>query len=214
MDWKNILPFVNTGLLVFVAIIVTYGTFFQRKQNILPNKQVQRPPVQVANIDMKKLTAGAHFRGASNPKVTIAVFNSFTCSFCRQSKGVTDEIIRKYPNDIQFVYRHYNRSETDATAGEAAECAGDQGKFWEMYDIIFEQGVKMDYLPYARVLGLQESKFNQCMTSSKYRKMTWSSTEEGRALGIRGTPAFVINGKMMAGYKPLPAFERILQDFF
>lgn len=216
MDWKNTLPFVNTGLLLFIAITVTYGTFISNNNQgrSVPKKPAARPPAQVTNIDMAKISQGAYSKGAQNPKATIVVFNSFTCGFCSRAWAVTNKLLEQYPNEVKLVYRHYNRNETDIAAAEAVECAGEQGKFWEMYDTIFSEGAKLDFVPYAGKIGIDQNRFAACMKASKYRQKTIASTDDARRLGITGTPAFVIDGTLSAGYQPYEAFERMVKKFF
>lgn len=100
-------------------------------------------------------------------------------------------------------------------AAEAAYCAGDQNKFWEYHDILFAnqtgEGVG-DYtqkrlIAFADTLGLNTADFKSCLTGGKYRDRVLQDEKDGNAAGIRATPSFVINGKVLEGAQPFSAFQ-------
>jgi protein-disulfide isomerase len=163
------------------------------------------------NVDMDDLIKGAQYQGAKDGKVVLAFFNSYTCGFCRRVRDTLNLMLKKYPDDLKLVYKHYNRNQLDSKAGQAAECAGEQGKFWEMFNKIFDQGIKKDLNEYAAGIGLNKKKFKKCLTSGKYLAKTQADTKQGQTFGIRGTPGFIINSKMFTGYKKPDAFGKIIE---
>jgi protein-disulfide isomerase len=100
-------------------------------------------------------------------------------------------------------------------AAEAARCAHDQGKFWEYHDVLFTQAPKAtpdDLGRYAAQVGLDRAAFDRCLTERAHRATVERDLDEGRRLGITGTPAFFINGRALIGAQPLEAFVRVVEE--
>ena len=102
-------------------------------------------------------------------------------------------------------------------AAEAAECAGEQGKYWEMHRALFaapsewdttEQAARAAFEHYANEIELDAQLFGGCMAEGRYRANIEGNWAEGRHLGVAGTPVFIINGKLLAGAHPLHVFKR------
>jgi protein-disulfide isomerase len=106
-------------------------------------------------------------------------------------------------------------------ASEAAECAGDQGKFWEFYDYLFShqngenQGAftKDNLKLFAADMKLDTKEFNTCLDSGKYTEMVQIMTQIGRQLGVQSTPTFAINGQGVVGAQPFEEFQKIIDGF-
>ena len=99
----------------------------------------------------------------------------------------------------------------------AAECAGEQGKFWEYHDRLFaNQGglafTQSKVEQYGRDLGLKAANFNRCLTSEKYRKKVEGETAVAASLGARGTPTFFVNGRLMVGAQPFDVFQSVIEE--
>lgn len=144
-------------------------------------------------------------------KVIITEYSSFSCGWCNRVRSTLNQIKEKYPESVEIVYKHYDRGGIDSKAGQAAECASDQGKFWEMHDILFDRGPWGNLNKYAGDIGLNTKKFNQCLVSEKYASKIKKDTSEGISLGIRGTPGFNINGKLVMGAQPFSVFDKIIK---
>jgi len=100
-------------------------------------------------------------------------------------------------------------------AAEAAQCAHEQGKFWEYHDKLFanQRALGMnDLKKYAVDLGLDVDKFNACLESHKYQADIAKDTAEGQKVGVTGTPAFLINGRFLSGAQPFVKFQAIIDD--
>ena len=101
-------------------------------------------------------------------------------------------------------------------AAEAAECAGEQGKFWEMHDLLFEgqdqwsgnTGAVTIFKGMAGELGLDQGEFDSCLDGNKYADKVAADSEEGLAQGIQSTPSFLINDMQLAGAQPFEAFQQ------
>ena len=100
-------------------------------------------------------------------------------------------------------------------AHEAAQCANDQGKFWEYHDKLFEnqRALQPDKLKqYAGDLGLDTAAFNTCFDSNKHTEAVKTDLREGQAAGVTGTPAFFINGRFLSGAQPYEKFAQIIDE--
>ncbi len=157
--------------------------------------------------------------GKDNAPVTVIEFSDFQCPFCSRFRDQTfDQIKTNYidTGKIKFVYRDFPLSSIHPMAengAEAAECANEQGKFWEMHDVLFAKqdewtttGVSA-LKGYAKDLGLDTDKFNSCLDSNKYKDEIAKDFQDGVTAGVQGTPSFFINGKQLSGAQPFTAFQ-------
>lgn len=168
-----------------------------------------------------RLAKGGHSRGTDQAPITLIEFSDFRCSFCRKFWQTTlPAIEKKYikTGKVQFIYRHMAVfGPQSVSSAQAAECAGEQGKFWQYHDTLFSNaGSPMAFSDgrlkdYAKELKLTSSEFNRCLDSGKYRNKVEGETGVASYLGIRGTPAFLINGQLLVGAQPFEAFESVLE---
>lgn len=164
------------------------------------------------------------FLGNPNASVTIVEFSDFQCPFCgRFFKTVESQIIEKYvkTGKVKFVYRDFAfLGEESEWAGIAAECANEQGKFWEYHDYLFnhQQGEndgafsKANLKRFAQAVGLDAGTFGACLDSDKYRDEVRKDSSDGRALGVSGTPTTFINGKAVVGALPFEEFAKAIEE--
>lgn len=153
--------------------------------------------------------------GPDNAPITIVEFSDFQCPYCQKSVATLKELRRLYGDKIRVVYRDYPSPShaQAASAAEAAQCAGDQGKFWEYHDALFDHhaaGAGWDYEALARDLGLQAGEFSACLNTGRYREEVQKDLQEGVALGIASTPTFFINGRPLVGARPVTDFSRLI----
>ncbi|MFA6322611.1 MAG: thioredoxin domain-containing protein [Candidatus Buchananbacteria bacterium] len=167
------------------------------------------PKIFLANADDPRT-------GQSQAKVVIVEFADFTCSACREAYPVIKQLIRDYGDKVLFVYRDFPAvadrplSLVEAVAGN---CAQEQGKFWEMHDLLFETVddlTEEQIKTYAIKLGLNSVQFGSCLTSEKYLPAIEKDLTEGYQAGVRATPTFFINGQKVAGALPFSVFEKII----
>lgn len=158
-------------------------------------------------------------KGKADAPLTIVEFSDFQCSFCRRFwRETLPRIEERYiqPGKVRFVYRHLAiLGPMSEQAAEAAECAHAQGKFWPYHDRLFERAGPFSFTlgrlkGYARELGLDGEGFDRCLDSGRYREKVRNETMVAQFLGATGTPAFLINGKLLIGAHPFETFERIL----
>lgn len=102
-----------------------------------------------------------------------------------------------------------------AKASEAAHCAGDQGKYWEYHDVLFEnqKALQPEQLKqYAATLRLNQPAFDQCLDSGKHAARVQAGLQEATTLGLSSTPSIFINGRLVTGAQPFEAFQAIIDE--
>ena len=151
-------------------------------------------------------TANAPSWGVDNAKVTIVEFGDFQCPYCGYFFATTyPQLEKNYKDKIKFVFRDYplNIHPQALPAALAAQCANDQGKFWDYHDILYnsQQDLSSDGLiRYAGLItGMNIKQFTDCFTSQKYLKQILDSIKAGEGYQTIGTPTFYINGEFYAG---------------
>ena len=153
--------------------------------------------------------------GDQNATITIIEFSGYDCPYCAKFALETlPKILRNF--SVKVVFKDFP-VHGEVKAHEAANCAREQGKYWEYHEILFKKQAEWrknesKFIEYAKELGLNLSEFEACLDSGKYREEVLEDKEEGIKLGVRGTPTFFINGKMIAGAKPYEEFEKILKE--
>jgi protein-disulfide isomerase len=160
-------------------------------------------------------------KGSGKAPVTLIEFSDFQCSFCRKFWQTTLPLIeKKYikTGKVIFVYRHLAiLGKHSIAAAQAAECAGEQGKFWPYHDKLFASAASPlaftdgKLKGYAKELGLKSQDFNQCLDSGKHLKKVEGETATAAFLGARGTPAFFLNGQLLVGAQPFQVFEAAIE---
>ncbi|MFH0836939.1 MAG: DsbA family protein [Candidatus Aenigmatarchaeota archaeon] len=155
--------------------------------------------------------------GSENAKVIIVEFSDYQCPYCGKVEPAVKQIIQTYGDKIKFVYRDFPLSfhENSEKAAEASECADEQGKFWQYHDKLFENQNSLNVnnlKEYAKELGLNETKFNECLDSGKYAEEVKKDLQDGTKYGVSGTPAFFINGRLLSGAQPFSAFKQIIDE--
>ncbi|HEX9189581.1 MAG TPA: thioredoxin domain-containing protein, partial [Vicinamibacteria bacterium] len=140
-------------------------------------------------------TGTAPLRGNPKAPVTIVEFSDFQCPYCVRARPTVARVREVYGDRVRFAFRHFplDFHAQAEKAGEAAACAGEQGKFWEMHDLLWANTAKLqvaDLKGHASALGLDPAKFDTCLDGSRYAGLVGSDTEAGQGYGVSGTPAF------------------------
>jgi protein-disulfide isomerase len=178
------------------------------------------PPVPT----VKPAARVEHVKGPATAKVTIIEYSDFQCPFCAQYATTTYlQLDEKYikTGKIKYVFRPLALSghRQAQKAAETAECAGDQGKYWEMHDMLFarqaqwsEKGGAVEiFKGYAKTLGLDEATFAQCLDGGKFVNIPNENGADATRAGIEGTPTFFINNTVIPGAFPLADFVRVIE---
>ncbi len=155
--------------------------------------------------------------GPEDAPITIIEFSDFNCPYCRKFHAETFQpLLDQYPGMIRFVYRDYPITSAESfVAAQAAECAEDQGAFWEFHDALFSGRYDLGreaYTKYAEELGLDVEELVACLDSERYAEEVQADARYAAGLGISGTPTFFINGRPMVGAQPLLRFIEIIDD--
>jgi len=172
------------------------------------------PPVLRVQVSVQ----GAPFKGPAKAPVTIVEFSDFHCPFCRQVLSTLARLESQYGDKIKLVFRDFpieSLHPEAAKAHEAARCANEQGKFWAYHDKLFASPPKSNpeiLKGLAKEVGLEMARFENCFDSGKYQAIVKKDIEEGNRLGVTGTPAFFINGRLISGAQPFDAFARVIDD--
>jgi protein-disulfide isomerase len=162
-------------------------------------------------------TGDAPSRGNPKAPVTIVEFSDFQCPYCVRARPVVTRVRQEYGDKVRWVFRHFplDFHAQAEKSGEAAACAGEQGKFWEMHDLLWENTSKLqvaDLKAHAATLGLDGATFGACLDSGRYASRIEADTEAGRGYGVSGTPAFFVNGRPLVGAQPFEAFAQVIDD--
>ena len=172
------------------------------------------PPIARVKVSVD----GAPFKGPANAPVTIVEFSDFECPFCKRAHPTLTQLFEKYAGKVKLVYRDFPLESIHPQArraAEAARCANDQGKFWDYYDILFTESPKLasdDLKRYAGQVGIDVNKFDDCLSGGVHKTAVQKDIDEGMRLGVSGTPAFFVNGRLLSGAQPIEAFARIIEE--
>jgi protein-disulfide isomerase len=174
------------------------------------------PPAPAEPVKFEDLE-GRPALGPKDAPVTVVEFSDFHCPFCKRVTPTIEQLMKSYEGKIRRVWRHYPLSfhrGADRTH-EASECAHEQGKFWQYHDKIFEtQGGARDdaaLTVLAEQAGLNKGKFENCLSSGKYKELIQKEIASGSQAGVRGTPAFFVNGKIISGAQPYENFDQAVK---
>jgi protein-disulfide isomerase len=171
-----------------------------------------KPPI----IDVA--TAGRPERGGgTKAPVTIIEFSDYQCPYCKRGEDSINKVMTAYGDKVRLVYRDYPlpMHPNARPASEAAACANAQGKFWEFHTKLFENQSALGedkFKEYAKDLGLDSAKFDECLAKKPFKDAIDKDIADGNKVGVNGTPAFFVNGRMLSGAQPFEKFKEIIDD--
>ena len=154
--------------------------------------------------------------GDTDAPVVIVEFSDFFCTYCKRHFDQTfTPLLENYGQHIRYVYRDFARLTEESTpAAAAAQCAFEQGKFWEFHSAFFENQGELSptfYMQTAELHELDIAQFTDCLESGRYINEVEIDGLDGQLAGVRGTPGFFINGQIISGAQPYSIFERLIQ---
>jgi len=156
--------------------------------------------------------------GPADAPVTIVEFSDFECFCCARLLPTLDEVKRQYDDRVRVVYRHYPLTSMHPHAWKAAEaalCAGEQGRFWELHDLMFveQEALTVDDLKAkAARLALGGEVFGRCLDSGRLHDAVAADVAAGDAVGVSGTPTLFVNGRFVGVAVPFAALAAIIDD--
>jgi protein-disulfide isomerase len=153
--------------------------------------------------------------GPEDAPVTIVEFTDYQCPFCHRAQGVIDRILDEYEGQVRIVHLDYPLQNHPGAlpAARAARCAAEQGHFWEYHrNLMTDKGSldEADLVQRAVGLKLDKGAFTQCLASGRHDESIHDQTDQGSRLGVTGTPAYFINGRMISGAQPFAAFAQVI----
>ncbi|OGZ45834.1 MAG: hypothetical protein A2756_02920 [Candidatus Ryanbacteria bacterium RIFCSPHIGHO2_01_FULL_48_27] len=227
--------FFAPGAILFVGFLIALAIFFERGVDTLvipriPERVAEEAPASV--VDAAKEESGIAVSvsedddavlGSPSAPITIIEFSDFQCPFCGVfARDIKPKLEETYilPGKVKLVYRDYPiLGEESRLAAVAAECAGEQGKFWEYQDILYQNqraenqgGFRTANLfSFAQKLSLDAVAFGSCLSSGTYDEEVAKDTADAQAAGVPGTPVFIIQGKLYAGISTFEGFQAIIE---
>ena len=156
--------------------------------------------------------------GSASAPVTIVEFSDFQCPFCLRVEPTLKQVRQTYGDKVRIVWKDFPLTQIHPQAfksGEAAHCAGEQGKFWEYHDRLFanQEALQPDNLKkYAADLSLDTAKFNACLDESKFGDRVREGVAQGSRLGVNSTPTIYINGRLLSGAQPYEVFAAVIDE--
>jgi protein-disulfide isomerase len=172
------------------------------------------PPIQRVEVSVQ----GAPVKGGDKAPVTIVEFSDFHCPFCKQVVSTLAKLESQYGDKVKLAFRDFPIDSLHpgaSQAHEAARCADEQGKFWAYHDKLFASPLKSSpeiFKGFAKEVGLEPVAFETCLSRGKHQAAIKKDIDDEQRLGVAGTPAFFINGRLFTGAQPLEAFARVIDE--
>jgi protein-disulfide isomerase len=211
--------FFTIGFFILLTVVMRGGDLSLGKSNITNNQPAAVAPAQddpapqpSGEISLAAVTDKDWIKGKKNVKVSVVEYSDTECPFCKRFHPTMQRLIKEYPNDVNWVYRHFPLTSIHSKApkeAEATECAGElagNDGFWKYIDRLFEitpanNGLDPAQLPQiAEDVGINRKKFEECLNSGKYAQKVQDQANGGAAAGVRGTPYSVV----VAGDQKIP----------
>jgi len=214
------------GLILGIALISTVGFVgLGLNKKTASNGQVNNNNEQVAGeqinteqkvVDLKILDTD-YVLGDKNAPVKIFEFSDFQCPYCAKHHETLHQIVKDYQGKVAWVFKQFPiQSHPLGYPGAlASECAGEQGKFWEMSDIIFKNQSTLtaeSFSKFAKDLKLDVEKFSACYKDEKYKEKILADYNLGINSGVQGTPSNFINNESVPGAVPIDELKQIIDQ--
>jgi len=188
------------------------GQYLTELSNKYEVKMLLEPPRSTIT-----LRPGAPVMGPADAPVTIVEWSDYQCPFCKRAFPTVEQVLNEYKDKVRYIHLDYPLPfhQQAMPAALAVHCAEDQGKFWEYNNNLYSTPgdlSKTDLAKRAADLGLDSAAFEACMTANKHETLIKTNYDDGAALGVTGTPAFFINGRMLVGAQPIDQFRTIIND--
>lgn len=174
---------------------------------------------QKPNIKVNVEIGNAPVFGSKEARVKIVEFSDFQCPFCSQAANTVMELKKIYGKKIFFAYKNFPlpMHPQAMPAAEAAMCINEQNteKYWKYHDKLFANQSKLDsdsLKKFAKEVGGKVDQFSQCIDSHKYAQVVRDDMEYGSKLGVKSTPTFFINGRLVSGALPVESFKELIEE--
>ncbi|MFH0869968.1 MAG: thioredoxin domain-containing protein [archaeon] len=207
-DSERVENMVALGVFAFLILIAVF--IFTQGFGLMKNSSpTDRVNVQLGNDPV---------RGNASDPIIIIAFSDYECPFCRKAEMTIRDIEQQYAGQVVLIFKDFPLTQIhkDAlNAALAAECAREQGKYWEYHDYLFDHNDKLDIGSlelYALQFNMSAEKFNSCLESQKFKYEIDSDIKAATAAGVSSTPTFFINGIAVVGAQPEEEFTKIINS--
>jgi protein-disulfide isomerase len=162
------------------------------------------------------IPAGAPATGPAAAPVTIVEFTDYQCPYCHRAQAVIDEVMQRYSGKVRLVHLDFplDGHPEAVPAARASRCAGEQGRFWEYHRGMMSRPGPLDTADLrgrAAMLKLDPAKFHACLASDRFDPAIRAELRQGTELGVSGTPAYFVNGRMLSGSRPIESFAEVIE---
>ena len=211
IDWMS--------LAIVVAAVCVVGVRLVRSRVTVDGSA--QPFDSKAIAEFQKLADSGRWIGSRKAPVVILVYSDYSCGYCRELHATLQKLQRRYPQHVAIVMKHFVRPATltDDFVPIGAECAGDQGRFAEYNDAAFSDPrtdlALRSWSEFAKVAHVADLEtFNECVLSRQHLVKITEQYEEGRRLGVTGTPTLFVNGHELEGAVPFEVLDSIVVGHF
>lgn len=155
--------------------------------------------------------------GAVSAPITILMFIDFQCPFCQASFPILKEVMSTYDSAVRVVFKHYPITSIHPDAfrtAQASMCAYAQGRFWEFHDAVFSVRAldESSLYTYAGASSINLLAFERCMQGTTYDRVINQDLEDGLAIGVRGTPTYLVNGRVVEGSPDIAGWQQLILE--
>lgn len=195
------------GAIVLAGVLIAGAVYFSQvgPKEVAPiannnNSSEVAPSPRPASLDIRPITNEDHVRGPMDAKITIVEYSDLDCPFCKIFHNSMEQIVKEYPNDVRWVFRHAPIVQLHPNApmlANAAECAAQQGKFWEFTDVVFAAppnsgaSILADLGTYASSAGVADvDALQKCVIANTFAEKVQADYDDGIKAGpeLFGTP--------------------------
>src|SRR3989304_1236601 len=213
-DKNKPIPLILTLMIVFTLGIGSGYLLWGSDTTVAANDTADNAPLTRYSVE----EGGNPSIGPADAPVTIIEFSDYQCPYCqRWHEQVFFRLLQEYPTQVRIVYRDMppGGHPQAVPAAEAANCANEQGAYWQYHDKLFsyEYDLGKDaYLAYASELGLDMTNFSECLETGRYADEVAADLEYAQSLGGNSTPTFYINGIFVQGALPYENFKSLIDQ--
>jgi len=218
--WWGVLLLTLTALIIVGAIsAATY--IVKQVKNIRESGNIAAQEEEIKKITTAIDGRGENYSlGPQNAKVKIVIFSDYACPYCQQAAPVVRNLAKKYGDQIRITFRDYPLHDNSIDIALAGNCAGVQGKFWEMHDLLFDRQTEISSLQSAALntklkevaaeIKLDSEKFNTCLDNKTYLYRLNDDFADAELLGLSGTPSWFVNRYKITGFYPEENFINMI----
>lgn len=203
------------SLILIACVIIFGGILFVSKKDASAPK----------NADGSAIAPTNHTKGENKKGVTLVEYGDFQCPACAGYYALVEQVVEKYKTDISFQFVNFPLTSIHPNAllaHRSAEAANNQGKYWEMYSLLYQNQeawssltsaqASTTFRSYAENLNLDMAKFDTDQKSETINSLINADISKAKGLGITGTPTFYLDGKKIENPRDLESFNKIIED--